>query len=213
MTKLNELPLRLNIQFFAEEGDDNPSESNDAASNETETKVDAEQSEERDEAEKAYSADDVNRIVQERLARERKKAEEKAEAERLEEQGEYKDLLEKERAKVRELEEAKALAERKQSIQSKLAAKGLSGEEVAKYAKYVEKLVDSDEEIDGVVDEVYGDFEAVKQAEYQDPSAGFGDKKEPKQKSAEELGREAVRNLRRQVLGTLNRQNKRKEDE
>lgn len=197
MTKLNELPLRLNIQFFAEEGDDNPGETNDASSNEVEKKVDAEQSEEKDEAEKAYSADDVNRIVQERLARERKKAEEKAEAERLEEQGEYKDLLEKERAKVRELEEAKALAERNQSIQSKLSAKGLSGEEVAKYAKYVEKLVDSDEEIDGVVNEVYGDFVAVKQAEFQDPSAGFGDKKEPKQKSAEDIGREAVRNLRR----------------
>lgn len=197
MTKINELPLRLNIQFFAEEGDDNPSETNDAASDEVETKVDAEQSGKKDEAEKAYSADDVNRIVQERLARERKKAEEKAEAERLEEQGEYKDLLEKERAKVRELEEAKALAERKQSIQSKLAAKGLSGEEVTKYAKYVEKLVDSDEEIDGAVNEVYGDFVAVKQASYQDPSAGFGDSEQPEQKSAEEIGREAVRNLRR----------------
>lgn len=197
MKKLNELPLRLNIQFFAEEGDGEPSVDSDAPTNDMETKVDAEQSEEKDEAEKKFSAEDVNRIVKERLAREREAAEKKAEDERLEAQGEYKDLLEKERAKVRELEEAKALAERKQTIQSKLAAKGLSGEEVTKYAKYVEKLVDSDEEIDGVVDEVYGDFVAVKQASYQDPSAGFGDVKDPEPKSAEEIGREAVRNLRR----------------
>src|SRR5699024_5899999 len=193
--KINE-PLRLNLQFFAEEGDDNP-DVTDAPSIEDETKVDDKQSENKRDAEKSYTAEDVNRIVQERLARERKKAEEKAEAERLEEQGEYKDLLEKERAKVRELEEAKALAERKQSIQSKLAAKGLSGEEVTKYAKYVEKLVDSDEEIDGAVNEVYGDFVAVKEASYQDPSAGFGGSKDPEPKSAEEIGREAVRNLRR----------------
>lgn len=198
MKKLNELPLRLNIQFFAEEGDGEPNVDSDAPTNETETKVDEEQPGKQSEAEKAYSADDVNRIVQERLARERKKAEEKAEAERLEEQGEYKDLLEKERAKVRELEEAKALAERKQSIQSKLAAKGLSGEEVAKYAKYVEKLVDSDEEIDGAVNEVYGDFVAVKQAEYQDPSAGFGDSKQPEAKGKDEIGRSLYQSIRGQ---------------
>lgn len=194
--KINE-PLRLNLQFFAEEGDDNPVDNIDAPSNEDETKVDDKQSDNKDNAENTYTAEDVNRIVQERLARERKKAEEKAEAERLEEQGEYKDLLEKERAKVRELEEAKALAERKQTIQSKLASKGLSGEEVAKYSKYVERLVDSDEEIDGAVEEVYGDFVAVKQAEYQDPSAGFGDSKEPEQKTGVDFGRELVRNLRR----------------
>src|SRR5699024_7839902 len=151
----------------------------------------------KDEAEKAYSAEEVNRIVQERLARERKKAEEKAEAERLEEQGEYKDLLEKERAKVRELEEAKALAERKQTIQSKLAAKGLCGEEVTKFVKFVEKLAVSVEEIVGAVIEVYGDFVAGKQASYQDPSAGFGGSNDAEPKSAEEIGREAVRNLRR----------------
>lgn len=197
MKKPIKLPLRLNIQYFADKGDGNPGVDNVAASNEGETKVDAEQPDKQDDAEKSYSADDVNRIVQERLARERKKADEQAEAERLEAQGEYKDLLEKERAKVQELEAAKQLAERKQAIQSALAAKGLSGEEVTKYAKYVEKLVDSDEEIDGVVDEVYGDFVAVKQAEFQDPSAGFGDRKEPEQKSDEDFGRELVRKLRR----------------
>lgn len=193
--KINE-PLRLNLQFFAEEGDDNP-DVTDAPSNEDETKVDDKQSENKRDAEKSYTAEDVNRIVQERLARERKKAEEKAEAERLEEQGEYRELLEKERAKVRELEEAKALAERKQTIQSKLASKGLSGEEVTKYSKYVEKLVDSDEEIDEAVEEVYEDFVAVKQSVYQDPSAGFGDSKEPEQKTGVDFGRELVRNLRR----------------
>lgn len=190
---MNDL-LRLNLQFFSEEADDAPNE--DAPQEDVESTEEAEVKESVKD-EKTFTQEEVNALIQDRLARDRKAREDAEEKERLEEQGEYKALLEKANETIAALEAEKALSIRKETINSALVAKGLNAEEVAKYAKYVDKLVTSDDEIPTAVDEVYNDFIAAKQASIKEPSAGFGDSKDPEPKDAAELGRELYKRIRR----------------
>ncbi|UBH21882.1 hypothetical protein LAU42_08890 [Macrococcus armenti] len=187
--------LRLNLQFFSEE-DGNPSESGNV-DNDLGNDVDNVNEPDKQEVEKKFTQEDIDRIVKERLARAKKDADEAAEKARLEEQGQYKELLDKANEEIESLRAEKAKAEREQSINSKLLAKGLTSEEVIKYSKYVDKLAETDEELDTAIEDVYNDFVAAKQAAYKDPNAGFGGKKETEQKGDDEVGRELFNRLGR----------------
>lgn len=185
--------LRLNLQFFSDEVDGEPTEvDTDVTEEVTEDATKQEPVEE-----KKFTQAELDAAIKARLERDRKKQAEEAEQKRLEEQGEYKALLEKANEKISELEAEKARVEREQSINSKLLAKGLSNEEVLKYSKYVDKLAETDEELDVAVESVYSDFVAAKQATYKDPSAGFGESKESEQKGDDEFGRELFKRLGR----------------
>lgn len=187
--------LRLNLQFFSEE-DGNPNES-DIVDNDLGNDADGVNKPDKQEVEKKFTQDDIDRIVKDRLARAKKDADEAAEKARLEEQGQYKELLDKANEEIELLRAEKAKAEREQSINSKLLAKGLTSEEVIKYSKYVDKLAETDEELDTAIEDVYNDFVAAKQAAYKDPNAGFGGKKESEQKGDDEVGRELFNRLGR----------------
>lgn len=180
--------LRLNLQFFSDE-DQPTDEPTGAAAPEDEPKGTDEP------ASKVFTQDEVNAIVAERLARFKKKQEDEAEQSRLEEQGEYKQLLEKANATIAELKEKEALAARKQAIAEKLVEKGVKHEDVPRYAKYVDKLVETDEDIEPAVNSVYEDFNAGHS--YADPSAGFGGAKQREQKSPTEYGAELFKRLGR----------------
>lgn len=194
--------LKLNLQHFAEPEDKG---TDDTEQSTEENKVDEPQGDGSpedktdggsEESEKRFTQAELDEIIKDRLKREKKKAEDEAERKRLEDQGEYKELLEKATQRLAEKEAEIAERDRKALITNKLAAKGLSGEDVQKYSKYVEKLVGEDDEVDGVVDEVYNDFVSAKQASYGDPSAGFGESKKPEQKGDDEAGRSLYQSLR-----------------
>lgn len=185
--------LRLNLQFFSDEADGEPIEvPTDVTEDVTEDITKQEPVEE-----KKFTQAELDAAIKARLERDRKKQAEEAEQKRLEEQGEYKELLDKAKEEIETLRAEKAKADREQSINSKLLAKGLSNEEVLKYSKYVDKLAETDEELDVAVESVYSDFVAAKQATYKDPSAGFGDPKESEQKGDDEFGRELFKRLGR----------------
>ncbi|MCU7556541.1 capsid assembly scaffolding protein Gp46 family protein [Macrococcus capreoli] len=188
--------LRLNLQFFSDEADGEPTETDDVVDNE-ENDVDESANEPDKKEGKVYTQEEIDQIIKDRLARDRKKRDEEEEQKRLEEQGEYKELLDKANATIAELQAEKARAEREKSINDKLLAKGLSSEEVTKYSKYVDKLAETDEELETAVESVYSDFVAAKQAAYKDPSAGFGESKGSEQKGDDDFGRELFKRLGR----------------
>lgn len=194
--------LKLNLQHFAEEAEDKPETEPEEKDQEGVEGGEPEAPE--SDGEKRFTQAELDQIIADRLAREKKKsdeakkkAEEKAEQERLEEQGEYKELLDKARQDLANKEAEIAARDRKDSINTKLAAKGLNGEDVARYSKYVERLVTNDEEIDQAVEEVYSDFVVAKQESYGDPSAGFGDSKKPEQLDDKDLGRSLYERIRK----------------
>lgn len=186
--------LRLNLQFFSEEVDGEPIES-DVANNEEETK--SESVKESVKEEKKFTQADVDRIVKERLARAKKDSDDAEEKARLEEQGAYKELLDKANAEIESLKAEKAEAIRTKAISDGLLAKGLSAEEVIKYAKYVDATAKTDEELAEAIDNVYNDFVVATQAAIKEPSAGFGEGKAPEQKGDDEFGRDLFKRLGR----------------
>ena len=200
--------LKLNLQHFAEDpsepkGDDTPTGDNVPEGSEESGESKPEGSE--GEGEKRFTQAELDQIIADRLARE-KRAQEKAEQEaadeaerkRLEEQGEYKTLLENAQQALAEKEAEIAARDRKDKIDTKLAAKGLSAEDVKRYAKYVEALAKDEDELDSVIEDVYSDYVVAKQESYGDPSAGFGDSKEPSPQGDDEIGRSLFKRIRGQ---------------
>lgn len=198
--------LKLNLQHFADGGEPtNDPEPKGDEPNGDEPKGDEGASDkgEGNGEEKLFTQAELEEKIKNRLNREKKardeavqKEKDKAEQERLEENGEYKELLEKVQQQLADKDAEIAARDRKDSINTKLAAKGLSSADIPKYAKYVEILVDNEDEIDGAVDEVYNDFVSAKQAQYGDPSAGFGEQKKPTQKGDDETGKSLYQQLR-----------------
>lgn len=217
MTLESKLPLKLNLQHFADEGtkDTDPEpkpnpEPKDESGNAEDVNSEGEGGDKeggQSDDEKRFTQAELEDILKDRLAREKKareddkkKAEDEAERKRLEEQGEYKTLLDGAREELANKEAEIAEKNRRDSINAKLEAKGLGPEDVTRYTKYVEKLVgsdDEDEQIDGAVNEVYNDFVATKQSQSGDPSAGFGDSKKPEQQGADEFGRSLYQGLKK----------------
>ena len=206
---INDDKLKLNLQFFAEDGANGGAGEGEGSSAEggnqepndppkdpgTEGGKDG-GGEGGNSNEGMIPKSEVNRIVQERLARDRKEREDAEEAKRLEAQGEYKELLDKANEKIAEYERKEAAREKMDSIEEKLIAKGVGAEDVKRYAKYADRLAEDIDGVDDAVEEVYGDFIAAKQASSGDPNAGFGDSKEPTQKGADELGRSLYQQIR-----------------
>ena len=197
--------LKLNLQHFAEQGDGG-SEGVDGADNLDAADNDQKdnQSEEIVQGEgKTFTQAELEQIIADRLAREKRKQEAEAnklkeaeEKKRLEEQGEYKTLLEKAQEELAKKEAEIELRDRKEAIRTKLAEKGLDANVITTHAKYVEGLVSGGAEIEDAVEEVYNDFIKTATPKYQEPSAGFGTRKEPEAKSDEDYGRELFKRIR-----------------
>lgn len=201
--------LRLNLQYFAEgegendKGTKGDEENKGEGANEefegSEKKTDGEP----DKAEgggegKTFTQADVDRIVKERLEREKKKREEaiqkerdEAERKRLEEQGEYKELAEKLQAQLDAYKED-ALKAKKEAL---LVKAGYSDKQVGVVYKLLEG--ETDEELEASLAEV---VEAVtpesKAKKYADPSAGNGKKSVPDTRGADEVGKSLFQRLK-----------------
>lgn len=146
--------------------------------------------------EKLLTQDEVNAIVQKRLAedrdrREKKKAAEQEEAEkqRLIEQQEYKALAEKYQQELDAIK-AEALESKKTAA---LVKAGYSDEQVERYKRFVEG--ESDEDIDEAVKALVADI-PPKQKTYADPALGNGGRDKPAPKDKTSKGREAFRRLK-----------------
>lgn len=198
MTFNKRLPLRLNLQHFAEDPDDKKDDVEDVKDDVQDTDPSDKGSDDKpeDKEERRFTQAELDEIIRDRLKREKKKAEDEAEQTRLEEQGEYKELLDKAKQDLAAKEAEIAARDRKDTIYTKLSAKGLSAEDVTRYAKYVEALAKDEDELDSVIEDVYSDYVVAKQADYGDPSGGFGDKKEPKQVGDDDSGRSLYKSLR-----------------
>lgn len=177
MTTNNNGWLRLNIQHFAEPDPEPTPEPELTPEPEVPT----------------YTQSDIDRIVGERLAREKAKADKaiadaKADAERekLVEESKFKTLYEAEkeaREKVEETSRKSALAAKKQAL---LIA---AGYEADKLADLIPFITGDDE--DAIVASVER-FKAVAPPKpaYVDPAAGGGGRQQPAHKDGTELGRE-----------------------
>lgn len=149
-----------------------------------------------DGGEKLLTQDEVNAIVQKRLAedrerREKRKAEEADEAERkrLEEQQEYQKLADKYKA---ELDAIRAEATETKKVAALVKA-GYSDEQVERYKKFVDG--ETDEAIEDAVKALVADV-PPKKKEYADPSLGNGGKPKPTPKDKASKGREAFQRLK-----------------
>lgn len=138
--------------------------------------------------EKMFTQADVDRIVKERLERERRKREEalererrEAERKRLEEQQEYKKLYESLKAEM--------LEAKKEAL---MAQAGYTEEQIRRYSKYV--IGDSEEELKASLDELKSDIPPRPQ--YVDPAVSNPPTHRPAQKSGYEYGKELFERIR-----------------
>lgn len=186
--------IPLNLQYFAE-GDVDP--------NEEEVK----KTDEVNEAEKADKTDskeeptdkkedvitltqaELNKIITDRLARDRKAKEEEDAEKALKEQGEYKELYEQSLQSIAEMKAEKAKTERDAEIVSSLKGQGLTDEQVQAHFKWVEKSVGEEDSIEEVVKEYVSNFKVDTSV---DPSGGFGATQKPKPKDDENIGQELL---------------------
>lgn len=179
-TNINDL-LRLNLQYFSEddggEGDSKP-----PADPPTPT----------------YTQADIDRIVGERLAREKQKAEKaveeaKAEAERkrLEESNEFKALYEQSQARIAEIEAQAKAAELLAKKQSLLLEAGYPADKLADVLGFI--TGDDEETVKASVER----FKSVAPPTpaYVDPAAGGSGRQQPEQKDARDFGRDLFKSI------------------
>lgn len=196
MTKL----LRMNLQHFAEQQPEQPEEST-----ETNTEGDPAETPEVDQPEnteqgedKTFTQADIDKIVTERLARERKKHEEskqaaeaEAERKRLEEAEEYKQLAETYKSELETIK-GDALVARKDAALSKA---GYTDEQIELLRNTVNG--ETNEEI----------LEAVKALQnviapkptYVDPNTNNGGRQKPAQVDGREVGISAFERIKNKI--------------
>lgn len=191
--------LRLNLQHFAEGNSDQGEDLTDTNDNPTgdvtdETGTGAEP--ENHGESKTFTQEDIDRIVKDRLERERKKREEaleeerkKSERERLLEQEKYKDLYES-LQKDLEAQRATALRAKKESL---LVKAGYTEEQAQRYLKFIDG--ETDDELNASLDALKADIPPKKQ--YGDPNPGNGGKAVPKKKDLVDKGREQYHRLKK----------------
>lgn len=184
-TKQTDL-LRLNLQFFSEEPPAEPTPP--AEPNATPAPT--------------YTQADIDRIVGERLAREKAKAdkaveEAKAEAERkrLEEASEFKALYEQSQARIAEIEaQAKAseLAAKKQTL---LLEAGYAADKLADVLPFITGA--DDDEVKAAIER----FKAVAPPTpaYVDPATGGNNRQQPEQKDGTELGKAMYERIKNKI--------------
>lgn len=177
--------LRLDIQFFAEDDtkDESITETDDVDPKEdlTDDKTDEE---------KAFTQAEVDRIVKDRLARERKKQKEEEELKQAEEQGKYKELYEKTQEQLAEIT-------RKALLESALLKAGYTEDQIERYSKYVEG--EDESEINESVQELVKDITPGNSKEQlgDDPSPYPAQRKTPTPKDGLEYGKQAYERIRK----------------
>lgn len=177
--------LRLDIQFFAEDDtkDESITETDDVDPKEdlTDDKTDEE---------KAFTQAEVDRIVKDRLARERKKQKEEEELKQAEEQGKYKELYEKTQEQLAEIT-------RKSILESALLKAGYTEDQIERYSKYVEG--EDESEINESVQELVKDITPGNSKEQlgDDPSPYPAQRKTPAPKDGLEYGKQAYERIRK----------------
>jgi Domain of unknown function (DUF4355) len=144
-----------------------------------------------------FSQADIDRIVKERLDREKKKRDaalekqrEEAERKRLEEEQKYKELYEKLQGDL-ETQRKEALQVRKESL---LAQAGYSEEQAKTLVKLVEG--EDDEALKASLETVKTLFPPKKDKEYGDPNPGNGGRQIPKKKNLEDKGKSVYQRLK-----------------
>lgn len=177
--------LRLNIQFFSEK--DDPEEPSDEVENMDESSTE----ETKDETDsKTFTQDEVDRIVEARLARERKKLKEAEEKKQKEEQGKYKELYEEVQQKLADIT-------RKSLLTSAMLKAGYSEDQIERYSKYVEG--EDESEIIESVQELVKDITPGNSKEQlgDDPSPYPANSKNPTPKDGLEYGKQAYERIRK----------------
>lgn len=132
---------------------------------------------------------ELNKIITDRLTRDRKAKEEEDAEKALKEQGEYKELYEQSMQSIAEMKAEKAKAERDAEIVKTLKSQGLNDEQVQAHFKWVEKSVGEEDSIEEVVKEYVSNFKVDTSV---DPSGGFGATQKPKPKDDENIGQELL---------------------
>ena len=190
--------IPLNLQYFAE-GDVDPNEEEvkktEEAEKADEVKETETQKEPTDKKEDVITLTqaELNKIITDRLARDRKAKEEEDAKKALKEQGEYKELYEQSQQKIAEMEAERAKAERDAEIIKSLKSQGLNDEQVQSHFKWVEKSVGEEDSIEEVVKEYVSNFKVDTSV---DPSGGFGATQKPKPKDDENIGQELLARAR-----------------
>lgn len=136
---------------------------------------------------------ELNKIITDRLARDRKAKEEEDAKKALQEQGEYKELYEQSQQTIAEMKAEKAKADRDAEIIKSLKSQGLNDEQVQSHFKWVEKSVGEEDSIEEVVKEYVSNFKVDTSV---DPSGGFGATQKPKPKDDENIGQELLARAR-----------------
>lgn len=194
--------LRLDLQHFADKGEGeetHTSEENAEGNNEehTQTGGNADEGTQGEEKvdDKRFTQSDIDRIVQERLARERKQQEEKEEAlrkeeerKRLEENEEYKELAKSLQEQLDKQKET-TINTQKESL---LTQAGYSTEQVALLKDTVQG--ETADEIKESVEKLKAVIPAEKP--YVDPSAGNGTKEKPSKKDGYDVGASAFERIK-----------------
>lgn len=177
--------LRLNIQFFAE--DDTKDEST-PETDDVDPKEDL--TDDKTDEEKAFTQAEVDRIVKDRLARDRKKQKEEEELKQAEEQGKYKELYEKTQEQLAEIT-------RKSLLDSALLKAGYTEDQIERYSKYIEG--EDESEINESVQELVKDITPGNSKEQlgDDPSPYPAQRKDPAPKDGLEYGKQAYERIRK----------------
>ena len=136
--------IPINLQYFAE-GDVDPKGEEvkeTGAVNETDEVKETDSKEEPTDKKEdviTLTQAELNKIITDRLARDRKAKEEEDAKKALKEQGEYRELYEQSQQKIAEMEAERAKAERDAEIVRTLKSQGLTDEQVESHFKWVEK--------------------------------------------------------------------------
>lgn len=187
---MNKFLFPLDLQFFAED-----TTSNETLADNTQPNTDADPGNKP--SGKVFTQAELDEIVKQRIAREKKKSDEAAEearreAERkqAEQNEEYQKLYETERQAHAELQAKLKAAEVEALKTNKLVAAGYSGEALAKAKRFISG--ETDEELDAAID----DFKAVappKAVADPNPNNGGGYVPTPGKKDKYEEARERAR--------------------
>ena len=190
--------IPINLQYFAE-GDVDPNGEEVKQTDEVketakvpETETQKEPTDKKEDVITLTQAE-LNKIITDRLARDRKAKEEEDAKKALKEQGEYKELYEQSQQTIAEMKAERAKAERDAEIVRTLKSQGLTDEQVESHFKWVEKSVGEEDSIEDVVKEYVSNFKVDTSV---DPSGGFGATQKPKPKEDENIGQELLARAR-----------------
>lgn len=197
MEKLPKL-LRLNLQHFAEKEEVLDGEEVKQPEGNGKGEKDGGAPEKGAEP-RTFTQDELDAIIADRLLRERKKQADKeqelrdeAERKRLAENEEYKELADKLQAQL-DAQQADVLKVKKEGA---LTSAGYSEEQVGLLTKLVDG--ETDEEIKASIDVLKSTVPPVKP--YADPSAGNGQKQEPKKENLHDKGKSTYQRLKERGL-------------